>query len=267
MTWSRETPWRQGSVISTPDASSLGLLSTPDQVAVVVSHDCDLVQDPTEDPDVEVIVAHRVLKVMGNFAFAKHPRRLHVEFRDSGAAACVELSAAAKKPIPKPSLAPYRPDTALILPQDGRSILQRWLAIRYRRQAVPEALATRIKPIDIPKILRKANAEIAVRAVYVAWDPQDDQLPADQIYQMKIYLVYSADDPAQGKAAEAAAEAIIDAFADAFRIGERWTSVDLVECEAVADTDFSHRDIWHHVDYKFEHLSLRHGDAAASNPD
>ncbi len=82
MAWTRETPWRQGNVISPADAVALGLTKNGDEkaIVVVISHDCDLaVEDLSEEPSVEVILGRRIPQGHGNYSFAKHPRRLHLD--------------------------------------------------------------------------------------------------------------------------------------------------------------------------------------------
>ena len=59
--WSRETHWRQGSVL--PDDASKALeLSHPESpertFVVVISHDCDLAADPDREPLVELVPKH-----------------------------------------------------------------------------------------------------------------------------------------------------------------------------------------------------------------
>jgi hypothetical protein len=81
--WTRDTPWRQGHVLTAEAAQALGLShpESPDSTCVVViSHDCDLANDVLQiEPDVEVIVGRSVPKGDGNYFWAKAPRTLHIE--------------------------------------------------------------------------------------------------------------------------------------------------------------------------------------------
>jgi integrase/recombinase XerD len=58
-----------------PDARGLGI-----DVAVVISHDCDLAQLPDAEPMVEVILGKRIDRLDGNYSYAKNTRRLHLSF-------------------------------------------------------------------------------------------------------------------------------------------------------------------------------------------
>ena len=70
-TWTRDTPWRQGHVLTAEAIQALGLShpETPDSTCVVViSHDCDLANDALQiEPDVEVIVGRHLPKGDGNY--------------------------------------------------------------------------------------------------------------------------------------------------------------------------------------------------------
>ena len=80
--WSRETFWRQGCVLTESTATALGLVHESDPACtcvMVVSHDCDLANDNlVTEPDVEAIVGRTVDKEVGNYAWAKAPRTLHL---------------------------------------------------------------------------------------------------------------------------------------------------------------------------------------------
>jgi hypothetical protein len=80
--WNRDTPWRQGHVLTNASSVALGVLREEDAavaLAVVISHDCDLAQSPETEPAVEIIVARRVQAADGNFTHAKNSRRLHLK--------------------------------------------------------------------------------------------------------------------------------------------------------------------------------------------
>ena len=54
--WDRRTPWRQGHILTAVTVANLRLVPepNPDSLVVVVTHDCDLAQDPGVEPVVEV---------------------------------------------------------------------------------------------------------------------------------------------------------------------------------------------------------------------
>jgi hypothetical protein len=96
-TWSRETPWRQGHLLTIETIRRLGLAdSGADTCVVVISHDCDLANaNLTAEPHVEVIVGKIVSKPNGSFAWGKSPRTLHVDASRDGAPVTVGQNAKA----------------------------------------------------------------------------------------------------------------------------------------------------------------------------
>jgi hypothetical protein len=85
--WDRRIPWRQGNILTADAVASLRLVPNADptlHAAVVVSHNCDLVQSPDIEPMVEVIVGRRVDRPDGNFTHSKNPRLLHISAAEAG---------------------------------------------------------------------------------------------------------------------------------------------------------------------------------------
>jgi hypothetical protein len=78
-----DNPWRQGHVLPAASARELGLVhneADDDPVALVISHDCDIVASNDKEPDCEVIPGRHIELPDGNFTNAKNPRRLHLTF-------------------------------------------------------------------------------------------------------------------------------------------------------------------------------------------
>ncbi len=59
MPWSRNTTWRQSSVLAQKDFQAVGLTDIPDaDLAIAISHDCDIANDNLDvEPAVEFIFA------------------------------------------------------------------------------------------------------------------------------------------------------------------------------------------------------------------
>ena len=97
--------WRQGDVLTTEGAKTLGLShpSNPDDtMVVIVSYDCDIVQHSKVEPIVEAIVGREISTPDGNFLNAKSSRTLHLPFMlGSDDKVTIELSATLKCPIKK----------------------------------------------------------------------------------------------------------------------------------------------------------------------
>src|SRR5215469_2998547 len=145
--WSRKTPWKQGQVLPDEAVAELGLRSanSPEKtLVVVISHDCDLAASPEKEPNVEVIIGQEIESLNGNFTHAKTARVLHLSFFAESGRRGVELRAARKTVIAKSDLVAFQPRRDLSLDPQGHSILQRWLAARYRRAAFPDAFERRL---------------------------------------------------------------------------------------------------------------------------
>jgi hypothetical protein len=102
-----DTPWQQGFVLSEATSAELGLIqaeSTKESIAVLVSHDCDLLEDSAVEPNCEVIVGRKIENIDGIYANAKNPRRLHLKFSGGTSQISVELLAAQKKFVKKDDL-------------------------------------------------------------------------------------------------------------------------------------------------------------------
>ena len=70
-------------------------------MAIVISHDCDLVQTPSVEPNVEIIVGRAIESPDGSFTYSKNPRKLHLECTAGTQRFLVELVATDKMAVPK----------------------------------------------------------------------------------------------------------------------------------------------------------------------
>ena len=78
MTAFQDRGWRQGSVLASDLVQALIPSIQEEQIAIVVSQDCDLTHASLEmEPTFEVLIASRVLEVRPEFEHGKNPRRLH----------------------------------------------------------------------------------------------------------------------------------------------------------------------------------------------
>lgn len=268
--WARDTPWRQGHVLPADAAIALGITSREqlnDMVAVVVTHDCDLAQSSDIEPDIEIIVGRRLTAVDGNYSHAKNARRLHLPFSAGTERLAAELPANGKRRIEKSVLAAFTPLLSVQIDPSERTILQRWLAARYRRPAFPDEFDRRLGETGLrdrlDKILKTHGAWIS--AVFFDVDSGLDVTRSGQndTYAVGIYLLYSTEvDPdAADKAANAAATAIRKAFLEkCFSSKEgMWRHIELVECEAIADRAMTVHEAEHLRRWSADHVSLRAG--------
>ncbi len=243
--WDRRTPWRQGQALKDETAITLGLVregETSSVVAMVVSHDCDLAQSPAVEPSVEVVVGGRIPAPDGNFSHAKNPRRLHLPCSENGATIYLDLRAKEKRGIPKGELAEHLPNPNMSLTPKNRSVLQQWLAARYRRAAFPEEFERRLAETGLDKRIARILEPLGTYLIAIFFDVDEGQeierSGADDVYKLRIDLLYSADHDSVAAldVAENAAGAISAAFRDRCFVPRKgWQGVELVACEPISD--------------------------------
>lgn len=259
--WSRETPWRQGHIASQETANKLGLAEGG--VVVIISHDCDLAALPNKEPEVELIVGRQVEKADGNYTHAKTARALHLEFKTPEGPAFVELVARNKTRVLKNALADEIPNSEFELDPGNRSILQRWLAARYRRSAFPDEFDRRLNSgaIDrLNKILKPAGQHI--RAIFFDVDQGEEvqRNGPDDTYTLSIVLLHTSQPDGDESEAVAlkAKEEFESVFEDLFfKKNNRWTEIELEDCTVMSDEALSYGQSLVLKEWRLEHLSLR----------
>lgn len=263
--WSRETPWRQGNVL--PDDARKALdLSHPESpertFVVVVSHDCDLAADPDREPFVELVTG-RVIDVIKADSHAKSARRLQIEFHGPQGLRAAELSAVHKVSVKKDDLAAFDPRTDISLDAQGLSILQRWLAARYRRAAFPDEFERRVKEAKMPRRIEKALDTAGKHVVAVFFDvdggENSQRNGPDDLYRLGIYLLYDTgqNESDAEAAARSAADDIEKAFETAFQSQDKvWKNIRLEYCDVIADQAMSYKDSHLFKQWRLEHISL-----------
>lgn len=265
MAWDRSIPWRQGSVLQNEDLKLLeiDLHDGSDSVFVVlVSHDCDLVQDPENEPSVEVIVGIGISKLDGNYTYGKNPRRLHLEFSDGEEKVWVELLNTQKISIPKARLEKFIP-SSLKLEEENRNVLQRWLASRYRRAAFPDEFDRRLKAAKVDRKIARILEPLGkdILAIFFDVDQGNDVTHEDEKdpYRLDIYLVYdtSQDPLAAEKSAKKAARDIESIFESCFCKKDQWINIELCVCEEISDEAVTYRQSLNLKQWRMDHLSLQ----------
>ncbi len=265
--WGRDIPWRQGHVLPDDAVKAFGLSTdtTTSVLAIVVSHDCDLAQDPSVEPRAEIIVGHRIATADGNFTYAKNARRLHLTFSGGGEHLTADLVASCKSTVVKDQLAEYEPVENVKLTLIEGNILQRWLAARYRRAAFPDEFDRRLERTGIRdrlgKILKSAGTSIA--AIYFDVDQGQDipRAEDDDPYTLAIYLLFSTEtDPESAEqAAEAAKQKIKNAFREKCSSKETgtWHDIQLIACEVISDQAMTVQQAETLKRWSADHISLR----------
>ncbi len=267
-TWTRETPWRQGHLLTPEAALAFGFShqESPDLTCVVViSHDCDLANDALPiEPDVEVIVGRRVQKGDGNYYWAKAPRTLHIDTVHNSSGAVIELVATAKRVIPKKELASFTPDTSYALPGKSLSALRSWLSVRYNRTAFPDAFVNRLSQFKVDRRLAKIIEPVGnlLSAVYFDVDGgQEIDRSELSPYELKIVLLYPpGDDPEQAAYdVEKIEIAVTNLFEEKhFDHGTgKWNGIALKQCLSISEDDLTVSKAKLLTQWRLEYMTIK----------
>jgi hypothetical protein len=259
--WSRETTWRQGSFLSRPCVKEIGLCEPPTDSgrAIVVSHDCDLAcDDLSTEPFVEVIMATRIESCAPTYTHAKDVRKLHLEINELGARLPYQLLAKDKTSVTKAALAQFQPDADLSLDASDLKTLQIWLACRYRRATIPDRLQFLIKETFESVGKKEQNAK-AIRGIWIDFDPDEENLPPGERYELWVNVVYDTTVSDSKTSADAVSQRISEIFRKKYLKGGSWQELELRECTATADTEFTLFDVYRYKRFRLEHLSVRFG--------
>jgi len=246
---SRSVPWRQGHFLPDEAPQSFGVTESAGRLAIVVSHDCDIVQPASVEPTVEIIIGRSIENPDGNFSYGKNPRKLHLECTAGTQKYTVELVATSKMVVPKEGkegdagLFNYTPREDIRLSGAELVVLQQWLAARYRRSAFPDEFDRRLAATGVRdqlvRILKRYGTHI--RAIYFDVDEGEDIVHngPDDPYKLTISLLYStevAPDEAERAAIEASKSTRSAFKSKCSGDGIHWKWIELIDCEVLADT-------------------------------
>lgn len=265
--WKIDTPWRQGHLLSDEAITALGLRHPrfPNETVVIVaSHDCDLTRLPEKEPNVEVIVGHKIPIFDGNNTHAKSSRTLHLEVQDDQPLKA-EFVATDKRSLSKERLADYRPLNNKGLSPNDLVTFQQWLASRYRRSAFPNEFEKRMDESGladkIARIVKPSSAMIEAVLFDVDKGQAIEHSGPDDPYILGITLLYTSEPDsasAEGIALKVKAE-IENAFTTKFRDkgSGNWKDIELEYVEVISDNVFSYRQLLTLKKWNLNHISLR----------
>jgi len=264
--WNRNTLWRQGCLLKDETINALNLLSPEhldDTVVIVATHDCDLAQSPEKEPEIEVIVGHRIQQIDGNYTHAKSSRTLDLVF-EGYSTFFAEFNITNKRIIQKVILSAFEPniDFKLSLPQ--KSTFQVWLASRYRRSAFPDEFEHRLKNSGLAKKIAKIVKQYGEMITAIFFDVDEGNSvefsTSNFVYSLSIILVYETElDP--NEAERVANEAKI-AIELAFRTklfdeeSRNWEQIELQYIDVVSDEALSYRQSRLLKKWRLDHISL-----------
>lgn len=257
---------RQGGVLTLESAYDLGLLEKSDlnNRAIIISHDCDL--QSSQEGHIEVILASMIKKADPSFCHAKHVRRLHLTYnKETELSVVFELDHDQEKKIHisrEKFIQIASLDCSFNFSTEDKRILKQWLAARYGRPAFPDAFENRLRKNK--RFEQKLADKLKPCEVYLVGiffglgEERSIELLDDTPYYLSVFLVYEGDKgPFAREAAEECALNIQELFYQIFDSPHNAKEIVLEDCFAVADTDFSLKDIRKTDQWRVHHLSLR----------
>jgi hypothetical protein len=226
------------------------------KIAIVVSHDCDLANEIEEEPNVEIIVGTLVGSCLPDKTHAKSVRILHIEISGPGGRKALELVAKNKISVHKGKMSNFGPDTAYSTDKAELETLRSWLAARYRRASIPDGLQDLVKDIFLETAKRRDRPR-ALRGIWIDFEPDLNHLQDGEKYELWVVVVYSTSEANSKSVAEEAAKQIQSKLEKKYRKNGVWTRLDLRECVARSDTEFTYYDTYRYRQFRLEHLSIR----------
>ncbi|WP_158756152.1 hypothetical protein [Dyella sp. S184] len=240
------------------------------QLALLVTHDCDICADDALEPDVEFIEASIDQRKEGNLTLGKNPRTLQVEAKDCTEEIVLQVAIQNRRRMNKQEFFSNVTKARHQLALREVAVLRRWLAARYTRSAFPNSFQ---ELLDKTKVAEKLDALAKrhgsqIRGVFFDLDNnQLIELSAEKrLHELHIYVVYlqdSSDDDAE-RYAKSVEKLFKDAFFDA---EEEWTGIRLLSCEPYSEDAFSYALALSSKSWLSDHRSFAGYPAASHFPD
>jgi len=183
----RKNGWRQGSVCS--DLARSVICKIPDALAILLSHNCDIVQKRLDkEPNVEILIAVPIDQSDGNCIKGKNSRCYHFSLNDL----FYEIKATERISVPRHFLVKNEPHSSQLSMEEVNAIVH-WFAQRYERPAFPDNFNKRLSDAT-KKVIKNALEESGnlVSGIYISC-PQNE-LPDNKPYQILFYVVMSVED-------------------------------------------------------------------------
>ncbi|MHA3318974.1 hypothetical protein [Legionella pneumophila] len=257
MEWTRNTTWHQGAVLSDSKLLKLNVKKDVGTLAVAISHDCDIANDNIIiEPSVEFIAGMITENIDGAYSYGKNARKLHLTCQQNDKEIIIELLATNKFTVPKEKLISQHPDNSFSIDRQGRKILQKWLSARYKRQALPNNLVDRLKPVfDFIEANCKKQLS-SILGIWIDYQPSEELEP-DNPYELWLNIVYVTNEPNADKNANDLVNKIEEKFSKLMSKSEKLGSVILSSCKAYSESEFTLEDLRNTVEYRFDYLSYR----------
>lgn len=255
------TVWRQGDLLAPDDAVALGVIEHDQRDthrALVISHSCDIASAPDVEPKVELLRASVVLEAQAKARNGHSIRRLDIPANGTADVEWLQLGIADRELVNKGALLDRGPWKDRRIPATERGVLRRWLAQRYSRSEFPDAFVDWLGKSGVEDRLERLAKRESVSLVGIYFDLDDDieRTDTDDPYTLGIILVYSTLDASHAARADTAVETLTSVFSKRCRSAGRWKWIELLYCEAIADTSFSLQAANTFRRWRLEHRSL-----------
>ncbi len=260
-TWTfQDSAWRQGSVIPREliPHGTLPVGTPEDALLIVISHDCDVVQQNEIEPFIEFVVARPLSQYRKDgMAFrCKNPRRLQLWIQQNCGHQLYEVSAHEKYKIGRDSLRGHEPSD-LKLSAPDIAILSEWASRRYKRYSFPTEFNRRIPRKALEKIKRVLTSDGEDVVIYMGLT-SSEELPAEVTYDTLVRVVIPRDAMEDDFREQRALKVVAALRANL----SACAGINLIEVTLESRADFTLEDIDSTVEWdEFEYLSLAPGDA------
>ena len=257
--------WRQGAVVYAKQVREadpeLGLDFQDTDLAILISHDCDIVHsDAANEPAVEWLHVRQITKRDGRFLYGKNPRRLHFEHEGR----CYEATGHWRFTTPRAILVEFSAGSIPALSKKLTGQLAAWIAKRYDRAAFPDEFNKRVgnKRVEIANVIDKTHEFL--RSILISVQPATDELTADQAYTVSLFGVMAQQDydaPDKREPCQTVISEIENLLSSC-------DGINVEDCMLRSDKDISLADLDYLVEWDFDYLTVADesgGDKATSS--
>lgn len=231
----RAAGWRQGSILDQKSLLQLG--AEGHDIAIVLSHDCDVVRAVMVEPSLELILGSKAEKPRPEYLYGRNPREIDLLLADGVTA--IRLCANERISVSKEKLCNLVPSSD-VLEFDSVSLLAKWIAKRYTRAAWPDAFIDRLRRVDrkLDQLFKSIQSR-QISSILIMLEPPRMELPANEDYRMVVWLTV----PVASRMDESCAAAAQDFESQLKGILSRCPGIKLEEIETRSEADVSMDDL------------------------
>ena len=165
------------------DAEPASNYSRESIITVVLSQDCDIVREKTQEPFIEFISGTKIPTPKGNYQNGKNPRILDIKVGYCDYEFSIHNKFRVKKEVLE-KLSLQEPEKIDLKNLD---ILRKWISKRYTRAAFPDNFNSRLSKSKGYAKLAKNNISRNVLEVFI--DVKEEELCESDFYEPQILVV------------------------------------------------------------------------------